>query len=132
MVFFMVENFGPKHLIGLAWLFLLIAALLVILLIIKKKFNKGKQYDKAVIRYTCYFMWAWEIIKTIRMVNGSDYGPIGCYPLNMAPFHVCSMGLYAYLIISSKKDNKLADWVTPFGFSVMFLVSLIILTSFNK
>ena len=123
----MNENFGPKHLIGLAWLFSLIAVLLVVLLLIKKKFNKGTDFDKAVIRYTCYFMWIWEIIKTIRMINCDDYGPIGYYPLWMAPFHICSMGLYAYLIIGSKRDSKLAEWVKPFGFAVMFLVTFIIL-----
>lgn len=124
----MPENFGSKHLIGLAWLFSLIAIALVLLLYIKKKYNKGEQYDKAVIRYTCYFMWIWEIIKSIRMINCSDYGPIGYYPLWMAPFHICSMGLYAYLIIGSKKDSKVAEWVKPFGYAVMLIVTSIILT----
>ena len=123
----MPGNFGFKHLTGLVWLFSLITILLVVLLVIKKKFNKGKEYDLAVIRYTCYFMWAWEIIKTIRMVNHEDYGPIGTYPLWMAPFHICSMGLYAYLIIGSKKESKLNEWVMPFGYAVMILVTSIIL-----
>ena len=120
-------NFGFKHLTGLAWLFTLIATLLVVLLVIKKKFNKGENYDKAVIRYTCYFMWFWEIVKSIRMINCTDYGPVGYYPLWMAPFHICSMGLYAYLIIGAKKNSKLQEWVKPFGFSVMILVTNIIL-----
>lgn len=123
----MPENFGFKHLTGLAWLFSLIAILLVVLLVIKKKYNKDEKYDRAVIRYTCYFMWAWEIVKTIRMVNCSDYGPVGTYPLWMAPFHICSMGLYAYLIIGSKNKSKLQEWVMPFGFAVMILVTTIIL-----
>ena len=123
----MPGNFGYKHLIGLCWLFSLIIILLVVLLFIKKKFNKGREFDKAVVRYTCYFMWIWEIIKTIRMINCSDYGPIGYYPLWMAPFHICSMGLYVYLIIGSKKESKLKEWVMPFGFSVMILVTTIIL-----
>ena len=111
---FMPQNFGYKHLVGLAWLFSLIAILLVVLLTIKNKYNKDEKYDRAVIKYTCCFMWAWEIIKTIRLVNGEDYGPVGHYPLWMAPFHICSMGLYAYLIIGSKKDSKLREWVMPF------------------
>lgn len=123
----MQPNFGTKHLLGLAWLIPLIVVLLVILLIIKKKFNKGENFDKAVIRYTAYFMWGWEIIKTIRMVNHADYGPVGSYPLWMAPFHICSMALYAYLIIGSKKDSKIINWVKPFGFSTMLLVTSIIL-----
>ena len=123
----MNENFGYKHLIGLAWLLPLIALLLTILLLIRKKWKLGERYDKAVIRYTCYFMWAWEIIKTIRMVNHADFGPVGTYPLWMAPFHICSMGLYAYLIIGSKKQTKLAEWVKPFGYAVMMVVTLIIL-----
>ena len=124
----MVTDFGSKHLIGLAWLFSIIAVLLVVLLLVKKKYNKDESYDKAVIRYTCYFMWAWEIIKTIRLINYSDYGPVGHYPMWMAPFHICSMGLYAYLIIGSKKDSKLIEWVKPFGFSVLLIVTCIILT----
>ena len=123
----MPGNFGNKHLFGLVWLFSLIIVLLVVLLFIKKKFNKGREYDKAVVRYTCYFMWAWEIVKTIRMINCSDYGPIGYYPLWMAPFHICSMGLYAYWIIGSKKESKLKEWVMPFGYAVMILVTSIIL-----
>lgn len=124
----MPQDFGTKHLTGIAWLFSLIAIVLAVLLIVKKKYNKGEGYDRAVIRYTCYFMWAWEVIKTIRMINYPDYGPVGTYPLWMAPFHICSMGLYAYLIIGSKKESKLQEWVRPFGFAVMILVTTIILT----
>ena len=123
----MITDFGTKHLTGLAWLFSLIAIVLVTLLVIRKKFNKGESYDKAVIRWICYYMWAWEIIKTVRMINYADYGPVGYYPLWMAPFHICSMGLYAYAIIGSKKESKLAEWVKPFGFSTMLLVTMIIL-----
>ena len=112
-------NFGYKHLTGLAWLGSLIAILLVTLLVIRKKLNKGESYDRAVIRYTAYFMWAWEIIKTIRLVNGADYGAVGTYPFFMAPFHLCSMGLYAYLIIGSKRAGKFAEWLKPFSFAVM-------------
>lgn len=121
-------DFGSKHLTGLAWLFTLIAVLLTTLLIIRKKFNKGEKFDRAVIRYTCYFMWAWEIIKTIRMINYADFGPVGHYPLWMAPFHICSMALYAFLIIGSKKPNKIEGWVKPFGYAVMLVATLIILT----
>lgn len=123
----MITDFGYKHLTGLAWLFSLIAITLVILLVIRKKFNKGESYDRAVVRYICYFMWAWEIIKTVRMINYPDYGPVGYYPLWMAPFHICSMALYAYLIIGSKKDSKLQEWVKPFGFATMIIVTMIIL-----
>ena len=124
----MNQDFGYKHLVGLVWLFLLITSLLTVLLFIKKKWNKGEGYDRAVVRYVCYFMWAWEIVKTIRMINFSDFGPVGTYPLWMAPFHICSMGLYAFLIISSKHQGKLAEWVKPFGYAVMLLVTSIILT----
>ena len=124
----MNADFGYKHLTGLAWLFVLITVLLVALLIIRKRLGLGEKFDKAVIRYTCYFMWVCEFIKTVRMVNYSDYGAVGSYPLWMAPFHICSMGLYAYLIIGSKKDSKLSEWVKPFGYAVMLLVTSIILT----
>ena len=124
----MEQNFGFKHLTGLAWLLPLIAVLLVVLLVIKKKFNKGYDFDRDVVKYTCIFMWTWEIIKTIRMVNYEDYGPIGTYPLWMAPFHICSMALYAYFIIGFKKEGKLVEWVKPFGFATMLIVTSIILT----
>ena len=124
----MNPDFGYKHLTGLAWLFSLIAVALTVLLIIRRKCKCGEKYDRAVIRYTCYFMWAWEIVKTIRMVNMDDFGPVGHYPVWMAPFHICSMGLYAYLIIGSKRAGKLAEWVMPFGYAVMLAVTSIILT----
>jgi hypothetical protein len=123
----MNPDFGSKHLIGLAWLLSLIAIVLTVLLIIKKKKNLGVSFDRAVIRYTCYFMWAWEIIKTVRMINYEDYGPVGYYPLWMAPFHICSMGLYAYPIVGSKRAGKLAEWVTPFAYAVLMIVTSIIL-----
>ena len=124
----MVADFGPKHLFGLVWLFSLIAIMLIVLLTIKKKYKLGESYDRAVIRYTCYFMWAWEVVKTIRMVNFDDFGPVGHYPIWMAPFHICSMGLYAYLIVGSKRPGKLAEWVNPFAYAVLLIVSSIILT----
>ena len=123
----MNPDFGYKHLVGLAWLVTLIVIALVSLLYIKRKWKLDKKFDRAVIRYTCYFMWAWEIIKTVRMINYEDYGPVGYYPLWMAPFHICSMALYAYLIIGSKRPGKLAEWVTPFGYAVMMIVTSIIL-----
>ena len=124
----MNTDFGQKHLLGLLWLFSLIAVLLISLLLIRKKYKLGENFDRAVVRYTCYFMWAWEIVKTIRMINYPDYGAVGTYPLWMAPFHICSMGLYAYLIIGSKKPSKLEGWVKPFGYAVMMVVTSIILT----
>ena len=121
-------DFGYKHLVGLAWLLPLIAIVLTVLLVIRKKLGKGEAYDRAVIRYTCYFMWAWEIVKTIRMVNFADFGAVGTYPVWMAPFHICSMGLYAFLIIGAKKPGRLEKWVKPFGYAVMMVVTSIILT----
>ena len=120
-------DFGHKHLMGLAWLLSLIVVLLVLVLSVKKKFKFGEEYDRAVIRYTAYFMWAWEIVKTFRMINYPDYGPVGYYPLWMAPFHICSMGLYVYPIIGSKRHGKLAEWVTPFAYAVLMVVTTIIL-----
>ena len=127
----MNPDFGTKHLVGLAWLLSLIAIVLVVLLVVKKKKNLGADFDRAVIRYTCYFMWAWEFVKTVVMVNadqpGGGYGPIGYYPLWMAPFHICSMGLYAYLIVGAKRPGKLAEWVTPFAYASLMIVTSIIL-----
>lgn len=123
----MNPDFGTKHITGLAWLLSLIVVLLIVLITIKKKKGYGEKFDRAVIRYTCYFMWAWEIVKTVRMINYADYGPVGYYPLWMAPFHICSMGLYAYLIVGSKRPGKLEEWVRPFSYAVMMVVTSIIL-----
>ena len=123
-----MKNFGSKHLLGLLWLGILITTLLVVLLVIRKKLNKEDNFDRAVIRYTAYFMWIWEIIKTIRLVNGADYGAIGSYPFFMAPFHLCSMALYTYLIIGSKRAGKLAEFLKPFSFATILLATSLILT----
>ena len=123
----MNPDFGIKHLTGLAWLLSVIIVLLAVLLTVRKKRGLGERFDRAVIRYTCYFMWAWELVKTVRMINYDDYGPVGYYPLWMAPFHICSMALYAYLIIGSKRPGKLEEWVRPFGYAVMMVVTSIIL-----
>ncbi len=121
-------DFGPKHLTGLAWLLPLIAVVLIVLVSIKKIGKFDEKFDRAVIRYTCYFMWAWEIVKTVRMINYADFGPVGHYPVWMAPFHICSMGLYAYLIVGAKKPGRLAEWVKPFAYAVLMIVTSIILT----
>ena len=124
----MNPDFGYKHITGLVWILTLVAVALVVTLLVKKKLKLGEAFDKAVIRYTCCIMWAGEIIKTFRMVNYTDYGPVGYYPLWMGPFHICSMGLYAYLIIGSKKkQGKIVEWVKPFGYAVMMIVTSIIL-----
>ena len=123
----MVENFGSKHITGLVWLISLIIVVLTILLLVKKKYKFGESFDRKVIRYTCYFMWAWEIVKTVRMINYDDFGPVGHYPVWMAPFHICSMGLYAYLVVGNKRENKLEKWVRPFAYAVLMIVTSIIL-----
>ena len=123
----MNPDFGYKHITGLIWLFALIIIALVVLLVIRKKYKLGEKFDKAVIKCTCALMWLGEIIKTFRMVNYDDYGPIGYYPLWMGPFHICSMALYAYIILGSKKNGKLSEWVKPFGYAVILIVTSILL-----
>jgi len=120
-------NFGFKHLTGLLWLGVLIATLLVVLLQLKKKKGYGRTYDIKVIAFAAVFIWAWEIVKTIVIFNSPLYGGEGLYTAYMLPFHICSMGLYAYWIIGTR-PGKLADFITPFGFSTMILVTLLILT----
>lgn len=121
----MVSDFGHKHLTGLLWLCSLILVALIILLIIRKKKNLGEAFDKSVIRYTLYFMCAWEIVKTIRLINYEDYGPVGYYPLWMAPFHLCSMGFYAYMILSAEKKTKLEEFIKPFSYAALMIGALI-------
>ena len=121
----MVLDFGYKHLTGLAWLCSLIAIALITLLTLKKKLKLGESFDKAVIRYTCCFMWAWEVVKTVRMINFEDYGPVGHYPMWMAPFHLCSMGFYAYMILGSKKKRKIEEFIKPFTYAALMIGALI-------
>ena len=45
----------------------------------------------------------------------------------MAPFHLCSMALYAYLFIGSKNGGKFAQFLKPFSFAVMLLATSLIL-----
>lgn len=120
-------NFGFKHLTGLLWLFVLMTGLLIVLLTIKKKYNYGRSFDIKVIAASAIFIWAWEAVKTIVIFNSPDFGGVGVYTAFMLPFHICSMGLYAYWIIGTR-PGKFADFITPFGFSTMLLVTCLILT----
>jgi uncharacterized membrane protein YwaF len=120
-------NFGSKHLFGLLWLFSVITIVLIILLIIRKKFHYGNRYDRRVILGASIFVWIWEIIKSIYMIKSESFGGVGNYPSFMLPFHICSMALYAFPIIA-RKEGKLADFVKPFAFAVMLLMTSIILT----
>lgn len=120
-------NFGYKHLTGLIWLFSVIFLLLAVLLSIRKKYGKGESFDLKVLRGAALFIWAWEIVKTIYIFDSTDYGPVGTYQAYMLPFHICSMGLYAFWILGFH-PGKFADFVKPFAFAVMLLVTCIVLT----
>ncbi|HOW37821.1 MAG TPA: YwaF family protein [Candidatus Izemoplasmatales bacterium] len=119
-------NFGTKHLTGLLWVFSTIAVVLTVLLWIKKKYHKGEGFDRKVIAGAALFIWAWEIVKTIYIFNSTDYGPVGHYTAYMLPFHICSMGLYAFWILGFR-PGKVADFIKPFAFAIMLLVTMIIL-----
>ena len=121
----MVSDFGTKHITGLLWLLSLMAVALVVLLTVKKKRGLGEAFDKAVIRYTWYFMVAWEIVKTIRLINYEDYGPVGHYPMWMAPFHLCSMAFYIYPILFSPKKNRFEDGFKAYAYAAMMIGALI-------
>lgn len=119
-------NFGSKHLLGLAWVLPLVAVLLVLTLIIRKKKGYGESYDRKVILAASAFIWIWEFVKTVYIFNSPDYGGVGLYTAYMLPFHICSMGLYAFPLVASR-HKKLAAFVKPFAFSVQLLVTSIIL-----
>ncbi|MDD4184349.1 MAG: YwaF family protein [Candidatus Izemoplasmatales bacterium] len=119
-------NFGPKHLTGLLWLFSLIFFLLILLLMIKKKGNYGTKYDRKVILFASLFIWGLEVIKTIYIFRSDDFSGNGNYPAFMMPFHICSMALYAFPILASN-HQKFRDFVKPFAFAVMLLMTSIIL-----
>jgi uncharacterized membrane protein YwaF len=124
---FKMGNFGPKHLLGLLWLFSLICVLLVFLLTLKKKMNFGYTYDQKVIRWASLFMWGWEVVKTIYIFRSDAYSGVGNYPSFMMPFHICSMALYVFPLVALN-NRKLADFVKPFAFAVMLIMTMIILT----
>jgi len=119
-------NFGVKHLMGLGWLFTLIIVLLVVLLLIKKKHQYGEKYDRGVIAGAALFIWFWEAVKTIVIFNSPLFAGAGLYPAFMLPFHICSMGLYAYWILGFHK-GRVAAFIKPFSFATLFLVTLLIL-----
>lgn len=120
-------NFGIKHLTGLVWLFTLIAVLLVVLLTIKRKHQYGEKFDQRVIAGAALFIWFWEAVKTIVIFNSPLFAGEGVYPAFMLPFHICSMGLYAYWILGFHKGN-VVEFIKPFSFATLFLVTLLILT----
>ncbi|MDP2425118.1 MAG: YwaF family protein [Candidatus Izemoplasmatales bacterium] len=120
-------NFGSKHLLGLLWVFSLIAVMLIILLSVRKKKGYGRSFDIKVIAGSALFIWMWEIIKTIVIFNSPDYSGVGVYPAWMMPFHICSMALYVYWILGFR-PGKFADYIAPYGFATMILVTSLILT----
>ena len=121
----MVSDFGYKHITGVLWLCTLIAAALVALLVVRKKRGLGEAFDRAVIRYAWIFTVAWEIVKTVRLINYEDYGPVGYYPLWMAPFHLCSMAFYVYPILFSAKRSRVEDGVKAYAYTVLMIGALI-------
>jgi hypothetical protein len=121
-----MQNFGFKHLFGLFWLFGLIFITLVILLRIRKLHRKGESYDLWVIKGATIFIWGWEFVKTVYMIRSESFGGVGNYPAFMLPLHICSMALYAYIIIGFF-PGKLANFIKPFGFATMLVMTSIIL-----
>jgi len=119
-------DFGTKHLMGLFWLSAVIFLALVILLRFRKAKGKGTSYDLWVIRGAALFMWGWELVKTVYMIRAESFGGIGNYPAFMLPLHICSMALYAYVVIGFF-PGRLADFLKPFGYATMMLVTSIIL-----
>jgi hypothetical protein len=119
-------NFESKHLLGLVWLFTLIAVLLIGLLTLKKRKHYGSEFDRKVVAGAALFVWGWEAVKTIVIFNSPAFSGVGVYPAFMLPFHICSMALYAYWVIGFH-PGKFADYIKPFGFATMILVTLLIL-----
>jgi len=120
-------DFGSKHLTGLLWLFTLIIGFLSFTLIFRKKKRLGEKFDLNVIRSAAVFIWTLEVIKTIYIFRSPDYGDIGDYTAYMFPFHICSMGLYAFWILGFH-PGKFADFIKPFSFAVLLIVTSIVLT----
>jgi len=112
---------------GILWLFSLIAIVLTLLLVFRKKCSNPQKYDLWVIRGAALFVWGWEIIKGAYMIRSDLYGGVGNYPAFMLPFHICSMALYAYVVIGFH-PGKLSKFITPFAYSTLFLMTMIILT----
>jgi hypothetical protein len=120
-------NFGSKHLTGLLWVFALIIGFLCFTLILRKQKHLGEKFDLMVIKGAASFIWILEIIKTIYIFRSTDYGEVGEYTAYMLPFHICSMGLYAFWILGFH-PGKLADFIKPFSFAVLLIVTSIVLT----
>lgn len=114
MIILTAPMFGLKHISGL----LVIAIVVGILLYFTKPTSYSNQ--KRIIRILAILFIILEILK-IGFLIIKD----GSYPLNHLPFHLCSIPLYLFPILSFTKENsKLEQIVKPAAYGVVMVAGL--------
>ena len=111
--------FGPKHLVGLGY---------VIVIVLIGLFAFGSKADKRKILILTLLFYLFEIIKIGYYLVES-----GTYPMNHLPLHLCSLPLYVYPILYfSKKGSKLEEMAMASAFITIIaggIVALLIPTN---
>jgi len=95
--------FGPKHLLGLLYV--------VVLVVFGLKFL-GKEHTQKKILVFIILFFVFEILKLGFLIIRD-----GSFPMNHLPFHLCSIPLYIFPIIYFIKDGtKLKKYALATGF----------------
>ena len=95
--------FGPKHLLGLLYVVVLVVAGLQLL---------GKEPSKKKLLILIIMFFVFEILKLGFLIIRD-----GSFPMNHLPLHLCSMPLYIFPIIYFVKDeSKIRKYALATGF----------------
>lgn len=109
--------FGSKHLIGIAYVIVLITVLLLT--------NKDKDYKAnklMMLKLSIAFILLEAIKLTVMTIRDSSF------PMNHLPLHLCSLPLYLYPILYfAKKDSILEKFVKPAAFAGVLAATIIAL-----
>ena len=107
--------FGSKHIIGL----LVVLALVILTLFF---IEKRELPFKIVILVITAGILGLEAIKLIYITTRD-----GSFPMNHLPFHLCSLPLYLYPIISFARRPKVIQFVLPAAYATVLFGGLIAL-----
>lgn len=110
--------FGPKHLIGTAWvLSLVILSLFLLLRVIKVKNHRR------VLRIVTVLLLILEVMKQVKAIV--DAG--GTYPLWALPFQLCSVPLYLFPLVAFG-NGKFRDFLLPGTYTISLCAALAMLS----
>ena len=100
--------FGPKHLIGVA----VVLVLVVLALFLVKKYQPKSFIVLLVVTVLFYVL---EIIKQVE--SG--------WPQSHLPFHLCSFPLYLYPLVTFVKNEKVRSYILPAAYATVLFGGLI-------